>query len=159
MMADDRPRIYKSQIVNVNFGANVEIVEPVNIYGCNIGAASFVGPLTEIQKGVDIGKNCRIQSHAFICEKVSIGDDRFIGHGVVFINDLFADGGPASGDQSKWKSTHIGSRVSIGSNSTILPVDIVDGTVIGAGSVVTRDILVPGTYAGNPAQLFRSFEE
>lgn len=158
-MAGNRPKIHESKIVDVDFGANVEVVQPVNIYGCEIGAASFVGPFTEIQKGVVIGKNCRIQSHAFICEKVSIGDDCFIGHGVVFINDLFEDGGPASGDQSKWKSTRIGSRVSIGSNATILPVNIVDGTVIGAGSVVTRDILVAGVYAGNPAQLFRSFPD
>ena len=158
-MAGNRPKIHESKIVDVDFGANVEVVQPVNIYGCEIGAASFVGPFTERQKGVVIGKNCRIQSHAFICEKVSIGDDCFIGHGVVFINDLFEDGGPASGDQSKWKSTRIGSRVSIGSNATILPVNIVDGTVIGAGSVVTRDILVAGVYAGNPAQLFRSFPD
>ena len=158
-MASNRPKIHESQIIDVNFGADVEIVQPVNIYGCELGAASFVGPFTEIQKGVDIGKNCRIQSHAFICEKVSIGDDCFIGHGVVFINDLFEDGGPASGDQTKWKSTRIGSRVSIGSNATILPVNIADGTVIGAGSVVTRDVLVPGVYAGNPARLIRSFSE
>ncbi len=156
---ENRPKQYDSQIVDVTFGENVTIVQPVNIYGCDIGSGSFVGPFTEIQKDVTIGKNCRVQSHSFICEKVSIGDECFIGHGVVFINDLFEDGGPACGDQSKWKSTRIGSHVSIGSNATILPVSIVDGTVIGAGSVVTKDILVPGVYAGNPAQVFRMFSE
>ena len=159
MTTDNTPIIRESQIVDVTFGADVTIVQPVNIYGCEIGSGSFVGPFTEIQKGVIIGNNCRVQSYTSICEKVSIGDDCFIGHGVVFINDLFEDGGPAFGDQSKWKSTGIGSHVSIGSNATILPVNIVDGTVVRAGSVATKDILEPGIYAGNPAQIFRSFSD
>jgi acetyltransferase-like isoleucine patch superfamily enzyme len=83
---------------------------------------------------------------------VTIGNDCFIGHGVMFINDLFIDGRPAGGDQSKWKSTYIGNNVSIGSNATILPVKICDGAVIGAGSVVTQDITIKGVYAGNPAK-------
>ncbi len=152
------PKLHESKIVDVDFGADVEIVQPVNIYGCTIGSGSFIGPFTEIQKNVHIGKRCRIQSHSFICEKVVIGDDCFIGHGVVFINDLFEDGGPAGGDKAKWKSTHIGHRVSIGSNATILAVEVADGTVIGAGAVVTRDILIAGVYAGNPARLLRSLE-
>jgi len=86
----------------------------------------------------------------------AIGDDCFIGHGVMFINDLFAKGGPARGDKSLWRSTRIGSRVSIGSNATILPVDICDGVVIGAGAVVTQPITVRGIYAGNPARLIRA---
>lgn len=155
----NRPKLRENQIVDVTFGADVEVVQPVNIYGCEIGAGSFVGPFTEIQRGVEIGTNCRIQSHTFICEKVSIGNDCFVGHGVSFVNDLFENGGPALGDQSKWKPTFIGNSVSIGSNATILPVRIVDGTVIGAGSVVTRDILEAGVYAGNPARLFRTFPE
>ncbi len=142
--------------MDVICGPNVTIVEPANIYGCTLGAETFVGPFTEIQKGAEIGRNCRIQSHSFICELVSIGDDCFIGHGVVFINDLFDEGGPARGDRSKWRRTSIGNRVSIGSNATILPVKIAADTVIGAGSVVTRDIDQPGVYAGNPAVRLRS---
>lgn len=102
-----------------------------------------------------IGAATRVQSHAFICELVDIGAGCFIGHGVMFINDTFAAGGPAQGRKELWKSTRIGARVSIGSNATILPVSICDDTVIGAGAVVTRDIKVPGVYAGNPARRIR----
>jgi acetyltransferase-like isoleucine patch superfamily enzyme len=154
-----QPLLIKSRIADVKFGPGVRIVEPVNIYGCTVGAETFIGPFTEIQRNVVIGRRCRIQSHAFVCEMVSIGDDCFIGHGVVFINDLFESGGPARGDQSKWRATHIGIRVSIGSNATILPVSIADGAVIGAGSVVTKNIVQAGIYAGNPARLLRSLAE
>lgn len=146
---------YKSGIVNVEFGCNVKIVQPVNIYGCQLGDDCFVGPFVEIQKQVVIGNRTKIQSHSFICEWVTIGNDCFIGHGVMFINDLFSDGRPAGGDQSKWKSTSIGDRVSIGSNATILPVNICDDVVIGAGAVVTKDIVDKGVYAGNPALKIR----
>jgi acetyltransferase-like isoleucine patch superfamily enzyme len=149
------PSIYQSGIKNVNFGQDVKIVEPVNIYGCTIGDNCFVGPFVEIQKDVTIGKHTKIQSHTFICELVLIGDDCFIGHGVMFINDLFQKGGPAQGDKSLWMSTNIGNRVSIGSNATILPVDICDHVVIGAGAVVTKSITKPGIYAGNPAKLIK----
>ena len=140
---------------DVNFGENVKVVEPVNIYGCEIGDDSFIGPFVEIQKNVKIGSRTKIQSHSFVCELVTIGDDCFIGHGVMFINDLFKGGGPAGGDSSKWKATKIGNNVSIGSNATILPVDICDNVVIGAGSVVTKDILESGIYVGNPAKKIR----
>lgn len=153
-MAD--PILLQAGIVGVQFGERVKVVQPANIYGCTIGDDCFVGPFVEIQKSVSIGKRCRIQSHTFICELVTIGDDCFIGHGVMFINDLFAKGGPARGDTSLWRSTRIGSKVSIGSNATILPVDICDGAVIGAGAVVTKPITVPGSYAGNPARLLRA---
>jgi acetyltransferase-like isoleucine patch superfamily enzyme len=159
MTQNNVPTLVESQIVDAKFGPGVKIVGPVNLYGCAVGADTFIGPFTEIQKNVDIGNRCKIQSHTFICELVSIGDDCFIGHGVVFINDLFEAGGPARGDRSKWKSTRIGSRVSIGSNATILPVSIADGTVIGAGSVVTKNIAKAGVYAGNPARLIRSLAE
>jgi len=149
------PRTLKVSIRNVEFGQNVTVVEPCNIYECRIGDDCFVGPFVEIQKRVLIGNRCRIQSHAFICELVTIGDDCFISHGAMFINDLFASGGPARGDQTKWKSTQIGNRVSIGTNATILPVSICDDVVIGAGSVVTKDITQPGTYCGNPARKLR----
>lgn len=148
-----KPTEIQSGILNVKFGENVKVVQPVNIYGCSIGNNSFIGPFVEIQKDVSIGCNSKIQSHTFICELVSIGNDCFIGHGVVFINDLFSSGGPARGDKSLWRSTLIGNNVSIGSNATILPVHICDNVVIGAGSVVTRNIDKPGVYAGNPAVL------
>lgn len=153
-MAD--PILLQAGIVGVQFGERVKVVQPANIYGCTIGDDCFIGPFVEIQKSVSIGKRCRIQSHAFICELVTIGDDCFIGHGVMFINDLFSKGGPARGDTSLWRSTRIGSKVSIGSNATILPVEICDGVVIGAGAVVTKPITVPGVYAGNPARLIRA---
>lgn len=127
------------------------MVDPVNLYGCVIGDDVFIGPFTEVQSGVAVGARTRIQSHCFVCELVTLGEDCFIGHGVMFINDLLR-GGPAHGDRSKWRTTSVGDRVSIGSNATILPVRIAAGTVIGAGTVVTRDITEPGTYAGNPAR-------
>ncbi len=143
---------FTSGILNVDFGQNVKVVEPVNIYGCKIGSDVFIGPFVEIQKEVIIGDRCKIQSHTFICELVSIGNDCFIGHGVMFINDLFENGGPAQGNKSLWKKTNIGNHVSIGSNATILPIHICDDVVIGAGSVVTKNIVEPGVYAGNPAR-------
>jgi acetyltransferase-like isoleucine patch superfamily enzyme len=148
----NKPTVYNSQIVNVKFGLEVKIVEPVNMYGCSIEDNCFIGPFVEIQKDVTIGANTKIQSHTFVCELVTIGQNCFIGHGVMFINDLFSEGGPAAGDKSKWKSTRIGDRVSIGSNATILPVDICNNVVIGAGSVVTKNITQPGVYVGNPAK-------
>lgn len=141
---------------DVRFGSGVTIIEPVNLYGCEIGDDVFIGPFVEIQKNVSIGARTRVQSHSFICELVEIGDDCVIAHGVMFINDLFASGRPAQGDKSKWKHTRIGNKVSIGSNATILPVSICDGVVIGAGSVVTRDISEPGIYAGNPCRKLRN---
>jgi acetyltransferase-like isoleucine patch superfamily enzyme len=148
-----KPILIESQIVNTAFGDNVKVVKPVNIYGCHIGNNVFIGPFVEIQKDVFIGNNVKIQSHTFICELVSIGNDCFIGHGVMFINDLFKKGGPALGDKTLWKASVIGNNVSIGSNATILPVTICDNVVIGAGTVVTKNITEPGVYAGNPAKL------
>lgn len=145
-------KVIPNGIVNVQFGENVKIVSPTNMYGCEIGNDCFIGPFVEIQKDVKIGERTKIQSHAFVCELVTIGKDCFIGHGVMFINDLFSEGGPARGDKNKWKSTTIGNHVSIGSNATILPIEICDHVVIGAGSVVTKNISEPGIYAGNPAR-------
>jgi acetyltransferase-like isoleucine patch superfamily enzyme len=150
-----KPTFYKSGIKNVNFGLDVKVIEPVNIYGCSIGDNCFVGPFVEIQKDVTLGNRTKIQSHTFICELVNIGDDCFIGHGVMFINDLFQKGGPAQGDKSLWMPTNIGNHVSIGSNATILPVNICDRVVIGAGAVVTKSIDKPGIYVGNPAKLIK----
>jgi acetyltransferase-like isoleucine patch superfamily enzyme len=148
------PEVRHSGIVDVTFGKNVTVVQPVNLYGCTIGDATFVGPFVEIQKGVTIGKRCRIQSHSFICELVTIGDDCFISHGVMFINDLFDEGGPA-GKPELWRQTKLGNHVSVGTNATILPITICDHVVIGAGAVVTKDITAPGFYVGNPACLLR----
>ena len=148
--------ILKTGITDVRFGLNVKIVEPVNLYGCSIWNDWFIGPFTEIQKGVVIGEKSKIQSHSFVCEMVTIGHHCFIGHGVMFINDPFMEGGPANGDKNKWKPTRIGNYVSIGSNATLLPVNICDQVVIGAGAVVTKDINEPGIYAGNPARLIGS---
>ena len=145
-------KVIPNGIVNVQFGENVKIVSPTNMYGCEIGNDCFIGPFVEIQKDVKIGERTKIQSHAFVCELVTIGNDCFIGHGVMFINDLFSEGGPARGDKNNWKSTTIGNHVSIGSNATILPIEICDHVVIGAGSVVTKNISEPGIYAGNPAR-------
>lgn len=141
---------------DVAVGDGVKIVEPGNLYECTLGDGVFVGPFCEIQKGVVIGPRTRVQSHSFICELVTIGADCFVGHGVMFVNDRFASGGPARGDTSKWESTTVGDRVSIGSNATILPVTICDDVVIGAGATVTKSITQPGIYAGNPARLLRS---
>jgi acetyltransferase-like isoleucine patch superfamily enzyme len=149
------PELRAIGIVDVEFGESVTVVQPVNLYGCAIGDETFVGPFVEIQKGANIGKRCRIQSHAFICELVTIGDDCFISHGAMFINDLFVNGSAAGGNRDLWRRTKIGNRVSIGTNATVLPVTICDGAVIGAGAVVTKDIAESGVYVGNPARLLR----
>ena len=152
----NQPKIKEAGIVNVKFGENVTVVNPVNLYGCAIGSDVFIGPFVEIQKDVAIGDRTKVQSHSFICELVQIGKDCFVGHGVMFINDLFESGGPARGDKLLWKQTKIGDNVSIGSNATILPVEVCNDVVIGAGSVVTKNIEESGIYAGNPARLLNS---
>ena len=147
-----------SSISSVSFGERVRIIAPVNVYNCELGDDVFIGPFTEIQSQVKIGRRTKVQSHSFICSLVEIGEDCFIGHGVMFTNDLLRDG-PARGDRAKWKGTKLGNRVSVGSNVTLLPVKICDDVVIGAGSVVTKDITLPGIYAGNPARLLKSSDE
>ena len=155
-MPECLPKFLDCGIRDVQFGAGVTIVRPVNLYGCKIGDACFVGPFVEIQKNVEIGSGTRIQSHSCICELVTIGEECFIGHGVMFINDPFLANGPARGRRELWRETRVGNRVSIGSNATIMPVCICDDVVIGAGSVVTRSITQPGIYAGNPARCLRT---
>lgn len=154
-----KPTIKKISSDTARYGERVTLVEPVNLYGCTLGDDVFVGPFVEIQQGVKIGDRTRIQSHAFICEQVQIGQDCFISHGVKFVNDLFSQGGPARGDKSLWLSTSVGDRVSIGTNATLLPVSICSDVVIGAGSVVTRDITEPGIYVGNPARKLRGLHD
>ena len=152
----NKAQLKKSTLSNIKMGKNVTIVEPSNIYDCTLSENTFVGPFVEIQKNVFIGKGTRIQSHSFICEMVFIGEYSNIGHGVMFINDTYSTGGPAKGNKNLWKETKIGNHVSIGSNSTILPVNICNNVVIGAGSVVTKNIKKSGVYAGNPAVFLRS---
>jgi acetyltransferase-like isoleucine patch superfamily enzyme len=144
----------KIAVRNVEFGKNCKIIEPSNLYECKLGNNVFVGPFVEITKGVKIGDNTRISSHSYICELVTIGKNCFISHGVTFTNDLFKNG-KLGGGVDNWFKTKIGDNVLIGSNSTILPVKICNGCVIGAGSVVTKDVNIKGIYAGNPAKLLR----
>ncbi len=139
---------------NVTCGENVVIYEPANLYDCTLGDNVFIGPFVEIQGNTRIGANSKIQSHTFICEYVTVGNDCFIGHGVMFANDMFREGKP-NADRESWGRITIGNNVSIGSGATILAVSICDGVVIGAGSVVTRSIKEKGVYAGNPARLLR----
>jgi len=126
-------------IKNCKLGRNVKIPHPdlVNLYGCEIGSGSFIGPFVEITRGVIIGKNCRIQSHSFICGGVIIGNDVFIGHGVTFTNDKFPK---VNNKDWKMEKTLVGNNTSIGSNATILPVRIGKNVLIGAGTVVTKDV-------------------
>lgn len=152
------PTILQSAVRDVVCGEGVRIVMPANAYGCTLGDHCFVGPFVEIQRGVVVGARTKVQSHAFICELVTIGEDCFVGHGVMFVNDSFRSGGPARGRRELWGATAIGDRVSIGSNATLLPVRVCDDVVIGAGAVVTRDITEPGIYAGNPARRLRGLD-
>ena len=148
---------FSNEVKNVSFGKNCTIVQPVNMYGCKLGNNVFIGPFVEITKGVKIGNDTRISSHSFLCELVKIGSKCFIAHGVMFINDTFSSGN-LGGSVVNWKSTNIGNKVLIGTNSTILPVEIIEGCVIGAGSVVTKDCKIKGVYAGNPAKLIRKLK-
>ena len=149
---------WQCAIRDVTAGEGVTIVEPSNLFECELGDGVFVGPFVEIQRGAKIGARTRVQSHAFICELVTIGEDCFVSHGAMFVNDTFARGGPARGDKSLWRSTVIGNRVSIGTNATIMPVEICDDVVIGAGAVVTRSITKSWLYAGVPARRIGDFK-
>ena len=144
----------KSKIKNLIHGKGCKIIEPVDIYGSKFGKNVFIGPFVEIQKNTVIGDNTRVQSHSFICEKVTIGKNCFVGHGVMFTNDDLKKG-KVTRDPKLFKKTKLGNNVVIGSNTTLLPVSIVSGTVIGAGSTVTKNINTKGIYAGTPAKLLR----
>ena len=144
----------KIKIVNLKKGKNCKIIEPVNIYGATLGNNVFIGPFVEIQKNVFVDDDTRIQSHSFLCEKVKIGKNCFIGHGTMFINDDFKN----DKINKVFKQTNISNNVLIGSNSTILPVKICSKVIIGAGSVVTKNINKSGVYAGNPAKFIRKLK-
>jgi UDP-2-acetamido-3-amino-2,3-dideoxy-glucuronate N-acetyltransferase len=148
----------------VFLGEDVKIYEPANLYGCEINDGSKIGTFVEIQRGVKIGRNCKISSHSFICEGVTIQDNVFIGHNVTFINDLYPraaneDGSMQTAEDWKVISTTIKQGASVGSSATILcGVVIGERAIIGAGSVVTRDV-APGTIvAGNPAKVIGKAE-
>lgn len=138
-------------IKNVKFGEDVIIPYPdlVNLYGCEIGDGCFIGPFVEIQEDVKIGKNCRIQSHSFICSKVRIGNSVFVSHGVMFINDRY----PPCRNPGKWEETIVEDKAVIGSNVTILPCRIGRNALVGAGAVVTKDVSPNKIMAGNPAKI------
>ena len=148
------PKILKNLIRDVKFGKDCTVIEPVNLFECDIGNKVFIGPFVEIGKRVKIGDNSRISSHTYICEKVEIGKNCFIGHGVMFTNDKFSDGN-INFNSSEWIKTVIENDVLIGSNATILPVNICSNVVIGSGAVVTKDIKKKGIYVGNPAKFLK----
>lgn len=159
LINEDSPR---RSLVNVRLGQGAKIFNFVNAYGCEIGAGTKVGSFVEIQKNVRIGRNCKISSHTFICEGVEIGDDVFVGHNVSFINDKFPAATNPDGSlqtEADWKVVPIcvRRRASIGTSATILcGVTIGEGAVVGAGSVVTKDVPAGATVAGVPARLLRS---
>lgn len=144
---------------DVKLGREVKIYAFVNLYGCEIDDGSRIGTFVEIQKGAKIGRNVKISSHSFICEGVTIEDEVFIGHGVMFINDKFPHATTGEGElqsEADWVCvpTWIKKRASIGSNATILcGVTIGEGALVGAGSVVTRDVPPGAVVAGNPAHV------
>lgn len=147
----DYPVNDKQLIRNCEIGEGTKIWNFVNLYGCQIGRDSMIGCFVEIQEDVRIGDRTRVQSHTFICDLVTIGNDVFVGHGVMFINDTM----PPQADRSQWKATRIEDGASIGSNATLLPVRIGRGAVIGAGAVVTKDVPDGAIVAGNPARVLR----
>lgn len=151
----------KQSLNQVSVGENVKIFDFVNAYGCSIDDHSKVGAFVEIQKGATIGKSCKISSHTFICEGVHIEDNCFIGHGVMFTNDLFPratrpDGTPQTEEDWSLVETFVKKGASIGSNATIIcGVTIGENALVGAGSVVTKDVAPNTIVAGNPAKLIK----
>lgn len=154
----------KQSINNVALGEGVKIYDFVNLYGCSIGDGSKIGTFVEIQRGVSIGKNCKISSHSFICEGVLIEDNVFVGHNVTFINDRFPratneDGSLQTDADWSLEETRIKTGASIGSSVTILcGITIGEGAIVGAGSVVTKDVPPRTIVAGNPAKVVRSIQ-
>ena len=150
---------------DVKLGENVRIFDFTNLYGCEIGDNSKVGTFVEIQKGAVIGRNCKISSHTFICEGVTIEDDVFVGHNVTFINDTYpratsADGGLQTEADWTCVPTRIKRGASIGSSATLLcGITVGENAIVGAGSVVTKDVPPDTVVAGNPARILRKIEK
>jgi acetyltransferase-like isoleucine patch superfamily enzyme len=148
----------------VTLGQNVYLADFINLYGCKIGDNTRIGAFVEVQKNSVIGCNCKIQSHTFICEGVTIEDEAFIGHGVMFINDRYPRAATAAGSlqtEADWQvvPTLIKRGASIGSNATILcGVTVGEAAIVGAGSVVTKDVPARTVVAGNPAKIIRKIK-
>ncbi|OPY02800.1 MAG: dTDP-3-amino-3,6-dideoxy-alpha-D-galactopyranose 3-N-acetyltransferase [Syntrophorhabdus sp. PtaB.Bin047] len=155
----------RRSLTNVAMGENVRIFDFVNAYGCTIGDNTKVGAFVEIQKNAVVGRNCKISSHTFICEGVHIDDNVFVGHNVTFINDRYpsavtGDGSMQTEDDWNVIPTHVGKEASIGSSSTIMcGVTIGEGAMIGAGSVVTKNVPAGAIAAGNPARVMRTVDK
>ena len=149
---------------DVKLGENVKLAKFINLYGCTIGANTKIGAFVEIQKNAKVGKNCKISSHTFVCEGVTIEDNVFVGHGVMFTNDTYPRATSLDGSlqtEADWKveKTVVKRGASIGTGTTILPnVCIGENSVVGAGSVVTRDVPASAVVAGNPAKVLRYLE-
>lgn len=156
---------YQSIAADVKLGTNVRLSKFINLYGCEVGDESRIGAFVEIQKNASIGKRCKISSHSFICEGVTIEDNVFIGHGVMFVNDSYpratrSDGTPQSEDDWKVERTLIKKGASIGSGATILPnTTIGENAIVGAGSVVTKDVPPNCIVAGSPARVLRYIDQ
>jgi len=150
---------------DVKLGRDVKISKFINLYGCEIGDESKIGAFVEIQKNATIGKRCKISSHTFICEGVTVEDNVFIGHGVMFINDIYPRATAANGNlqtEADWKveRTVIKKGASIGSGATILSnITVGENAIVGAGSVVTKNVPANSIVAGNPAKFLRSIEQ
>ena len=152
----------KNVAADVTLGKDVRLADFINLYGCRIGDESRIGPFVEIQKNAVVGRRCKVQSHSFICEGVTLEDEVFVGHGVIFVNDRFpratTETGALAGD-GDWKceTTLVKRRASIGSGATILcGVTIGEDAIVGAGAVVTRDVAARTVVAGNPARVLRT---
>lgn len=136
---------------NCRLGSECHIWRFVNMYGCRIGDECMVGSFVEIQENAVIGNRCRIQTHAFVCCRVTIEDDVFVSHGAKFINDRY----PPSGNPDEWEATIVREGASIGTNATLLPVEVGENAIVGAGAVVVEDVPPDAVVAGNPAELVR----